>query len=135
MDLSKFYTAVSDDASSEISGVKFWNKSYNELWINESKISEQIEEYMKDYDANVAENKRKNEELEEPDDEGWITVAKVDRRPKKKQGENNDDRSKNKKGRRKKKKLELQNFYSHQIKEEKLTEDPRKNKEKIMMIE
>ena len=75
---------------------------------------------MKDYDANVAENKRKNEELEEPDDEGWITVAKVDRRPKKKQGENNDDRSKNKKGRRKKKKLELQNFYSHQIKEEKL---------------
>jgi len=120
MDLSKFYTAVSDDAPSEISGVKFWNKSYNELWINESKISEQIEEYMKDYDANVAENKRKNEELEEPDDEGWITVAKVDRRPKKKQGENNDDRSKNKKGRRKKKKLELQNFYSHQIKEEKL---------------
>jgi len=119
MDLSKIYAAMSDDSSSEITGVKFWNKSYNELWVNESKVSEQIEEYMKDYDANVAEAKKKNEELEEPDDDGWITVAKVDRRPKTKEA-NNKGHSKNKKGRRKKKKLELQNFYSHQIKEEKL---------------
>ena len=64
---------------------------------------------------------QKNEEFEEPDEDGWITVAKVDKKkPVKPTDSKLSEKMKGKKNRRNKKKLELQNFYSHQVKEEKV---------------
>ena len=121
MNLNREYV-VSTAEHPVITGVKRWNNEYNKQWWNKKKVGQQIEEYMKDHDERVAEAKKKTEEMEEPDDEGWVTVAKVERKkPAPTQpGAKSMDESKNKKGRRKKKKLELQNFYSHQIKEEKI---------------
>merc|ERR1712012_1334290 len=80
-------------------------------------ISDEIDTFMKDYDKNVADMKQKNEELEEPDGDGWVTVTKkIDT----KKSKPSSDVSKKDTSKRKKKKLELVNFYSHQIKEEKI---------------
>merc|ERR1719320_1073908 len=79
MDLSKDYF-VSSDESPVITGAKRWNNEYNNQWWNEKKVGKQIEEYMKDFDEKVAEAKQRTEEMEEPDDEGWVTVAKVEKR-------------------------------------------------------
>ena len=122
MDLSKDYF-VNNDASniSVHTGVRRWNKEYNQQWKDEKIVSEQIETYMKEYDKSVAHLKQKNEEFEEPDEDGWITVAKVDKKkPVKSADSKVSEKMKGKKNRRKKKKLELQNFYSHQLKEEKV---------------
>lgn len=122
MDLDRDYYASSDE-SPVMTGVKKWNSDYNKQWWNEKKVGQQIEEYMKVHDEKVAEDKQRTEEMEEPDDEGWVTVAKVEKRkpaPSQTEVKNKGHDNKNKKGRRKKKKLELQNFYSHQIKEEKI---------------
>ena len=122
MDLSKEYFVNTGDDATVVTGVKKWNREYNRLWRNEKHISDEIDTFMKDYDKNVADMKQKNEELEEPDEDGWVTVTKkIDTKKSKPSSDiSNKDTSKSKKNRRKKKKLELVNFYSHQIKEEKI---------------
>ena len=122
MDLTKEYFVNKGDETTVVTGVKKWNQEYNKLWRNEKHISEEIDSHMKEYDKNVAELKQKNEELEEPDEDGWVTVTKkVDTKKRNPSADNTKkDSSKSKKNRRKKKKLELVNFYSHQIKEEKI---------------
>ena len=73
---------------------------------------------MKDHDEKVAREKVEMDEMGQPDDEGWITVTKQDKKKGKKMRD--DDKDKDKKGRRKKKKQHLQNFYAFQVKEDKL---------------
>ena len=120
MDLTKEYFVNTGDEYTVVTGVKKWNQEYNKLWRNEKYISEEIDSHMKEYDKNVAELKEKNDELEEPDEDGWVTVTKKVDTKKGNPDHSKKDASKNKKNRRKKKKLELVNFYSHQIKEEKI---------------
>ena len=86
-------------------------------------IKEKVESFMAEYDKTVAESKEREEELNEPDDEGWITVTKVDKKKASRRTERRtEDGGVGKKNRRKKKKLVLKSFYSHQIREEKMNQ-------------
>jgi len=104
-------------------GYKRWAKEYNEkLSVNEEELKKNINAYMKEYDETVAEEKKANDALLEPDEDGWITVTKTSKKkPSKATKADSLSEKKDKKIRKKKKKLVLQNFYSHQIKEEKLS--------------
>lgn len=121
MDLKREYL-VSLESQPVETGVVRWNSQYNSSVVDVSKISTEINTFMKNYDENLALQKTKEEELEEPDDEGWITVTKPEKnKAKVLSTEEGSNTKKGKKGRRKKKKVELKNFYSSQIKEEKLS--------------
>ena len=63
-----------------------------------------------------------DEGLSQPDEDGWVTVTKKQKKPekRKKSAEDDSKKGRGKKNRRKKKKVELTNFYSHQIKEDKM---------------
>merc|ERR1719500_319465 len=83
---------------------------------------ESVTSYIEDYDRKVAEARLLDEGLSQPE-EGWVTVTKKqEKKPEKakKAGEDEMKKGRGKKNRRKKKKVELTNFYSHQIKEDKM---------------
>merc|ERR1719250_138392 len=86
---------------------------YNDQWRKEEEVKESIETFMVEAD----------EEMGEPDEDGWVTVTRQDKKKPaaaKVAKEQEAERGRGKKNRRKKKKLVLQNFYSHQVKEEKM---------------
>ena len=120
MDLSKEYVASTDE-NPIVTGVKKWAIEYNEKWNKMEKIEANVADFMKIYDEKVAEEKEVSEKMEEPDEDGWVTISRVEKsKPVKTVKEGVELRGgKGKKNRRKKKKLELKHFYSHQISEEK----------------
>ena len=121
MDLRREY-CVSIESCSVDTGVVRWNSQYNTKIVDVNKVSGEISAFMKEHDEEVALEKKKKEEFEGPDEEGWITVAKPEKKkPKANSSVEGGETKKGKKGRRKKKKVELRNFYSSQIKEEKLS--------------
>ena len=86
-------------------------------------LMERVTSHIEDYDRKVAEARLLDEGLSQPDEEGWVTVTKKqEKKPEKakKAGEDEMKKGRGKKNRRKKKKVELTNFYSHQIKEDKM---------------
>ena len=106
-----------------VTGVKRWAQEYNNKFVEEEKLLEDVKSYMEDYDKKVAEAKLIDEGLSQPDEDGWVTVTKKqEKKPEKRKKAVEDDSKKGrgKKNRRKKKKVELTNFYSHQIKEDKM---------------
>merc|ERR1712107_486241 len=106
-----------------VSGVKRWAQEYNNKFVEEEKLLENVKSYMEDYDKKVAEAKLIDERLSQPDEDGWVTVTKKqEKKPekRKKAAEDDSKKGRGKKNRRKKKKVELTNFYSHQIKEDKM---------------
>jgi len=106
-----------------VSGVKRWAQEYNNKFVEEEKLLEDVKSYMEDYDKKVAEAKLIDEGLSQPDEDGWVTVTKKqEKKPekRKKAAEDDSKKGRGKKNRRKKKKVELTNFYSHQIKEDKM---------------
>ena len=122
MDLSKVHVASTAE-NPILLGVRKWNAEYNQQWLDKSEIKKNIESFMTNYDQTVAETKQREEQLTEPDDEGWVTVTKVAKKKATRRTEKGDEEgaSTGKKGRKKKKKLVLQSFYSHQIREEKMS--------------
>jgi len=105
-------------------GLCRWAEDYNQtMCVEQNVVKENIEQFMLSYDQQVAMDKKANEELEEPDEDGWVTVTRnVKKTPAKPEQEISEkEKAKGKKNRKKKKKLVLQNFYSHQIKEDKLS--------------
>ena len=106
-----------------VTGVKRWAQEYNNKFVEEEKLLEDVKSYMEDYDKKVAEAKLIDEGLSQPDEDGWVTVTKKqEKKPekRKKAAEDDSKKGRGKKNRRKKKKVELTNFYSHQIKEDKM---------------
>ena len=99
-------------------GVERWAMEYNE----QLKEEESIENFMVEYDKKVADEKKAGEEMAEPDEDGWVTITRQDKKKPAaaKVAKEEEDRGRGKKNRRKKKKLVLQNFYSHQVKEDKM---------------
>jgi len=100
-------------------GVKKWVNEYNSGIVKESTLQESVDKYMKEYDTKVSKEKQEEEELGEPDEDGWVTVTKAAKKPAapvKKESET----SVRKNGKKKKKKSELKNFYTFQMKDEKL---------------
>lgn len=123
MDLSKVAVASTPE-NPIVVGVKRWAMEYNEQWKEEFKVKESIENFMVEYDKKVAEEKKAGEEMAEPDEDGWVTITRQDKKKpaaaKVAKEQEQEDRGRGKKNRRKKKKLVLQNFYSHQVKEDKM---------------
>ena len=106
-----------------LTGVKRWTREYNSKFVEEEKLMESVTSYIEDYDRKVAEARLLDEGLSQPDEEGWVTVTKKQEKKHekaKKAGEDEMKKGRGKKNRRKKKKVELTNFYSHQIKEDKM---------------
>ena len=106
-----------------LAGVKRWAEEYNSQFVSEERLSGSISSFMAEHDAGVAREKEREEELGQPDEEGWVTVARQEKKKPEKKVESVEEEKKGrgKKNRRKKKKVELKNFYSHQIKEDKMT--------------
>eukprot|EP00092_Neocalanus_flemingeri_P012816 GFUD01013809.1.p1 GENE.GFUD01013809.1~~GFUD01013809.1.p1 ORF type:complete len:275 (+),score=107.29 GFUD01013809.1:39-863(+) len=121
MDLSKVVVASTVE-NPIVVGVKRWAMEYNEQWRKEEEVKESIENFMVEYDKTVAEEKKAEEDMGEPDEDGWVTVTRQDKKkpPAAAVVKEAEDRARGKKNRRKKKKLVLQNFYSHQVKEDKM---------------
>jgi len=121
MDLSKVAMASTEE-NPIVVGVKRWAMEYNEQWRKEEEVKESIDTFMVEYDKKVADDKKADEEMAEPDEDGWVTITRQDKKKPAvaKVAKEQEDRGRGKKNRRKKKKLVLQNFYSHQVKEEKM---------------
>jgi len=121
MDLSKVVLASTAEHPIQI-GVKRWSSEYNEQWRSDEDVKESIESFMLDFDKKVADGIKADAEMGEPDEDGWVTVTRQDKKKPAvvKVTKEQEERGRGKKNRRKKKKLVLQNFYSHQVKEEKL---------------
>jgi len=121
MDLSQPFI-VSTPEHPVITGVKLWAQQYNSQFVPEEKVMQEVDSYMAEYDSKVAKEKLEQERLAQPDEDGWVTVTRPEKRPVKAKLEDKEEKKgRGKKNRRKKKKVELKNFYSHQIKEDKMS--------------
>ena len=123
MDLKKEFIASTEEKPILV-GVKRWAEDYNNQWKDEKEISLNINSYMTEYDKNVTLAKNAADEMGEPDEDGWVTVVRQDKKKANSTPastkDQEKDRTRGKKNRRKKKKVTLQNFYSHQVKEDKM---------------
>lgn len=107
---------LSTDATPVITGMKKWIEIYNSGVHNQTDLYQTVESFIKNYDKE-AEAQKTNEK--QVDDEGWTVVSRKGRNPgiARKESVDNKLKMKNKmKSRRK----ELKNFYTFQLKEEKM---------------
>lgn len=101
------------------SGLKKWIHDYNNSIYQPKLLKEKVETFMKKYDEQMKSAEKKEKELEQEDDEGWVTVTKRG----KVQSFARSDKVENKiviKEEKKNKRKELKNFYTFQIRESKM---------------
>merc|ERR1711872_944896 len=79
MDLTKVVVASTVE-NPILVGVKRWAMEYNEQWRKEEDVTESIKTYMVQFDKKVAEAKKVDEEMGEPDEDGWVTVTRQDKK-------------------------------------------------------
>ncbi|XP_060520911.1 ribosomal RNA-processing protein 7 homolog A [Cylas formicarius] len=96
-------------------GIDEWIQNYNSSICNADGLSREITEYMRHYDK--IENKKKNKK--DTDEDGWTVVAKKGRTPGLSRKESVVVKLKEKKEKKLKQK-ELKNFYTFQIRENKM---------------
>jgi len=124
LDESEKVKIASESKNPILTGVNKWNSQYNsKIGVGRQEILKEVESFMSSYDAARAVQVKKVEEDAEPDDDGWTTVTKLSKKKlsKRLKEEEYSVEKRGKKGRRKKKKkTDLQNFYAHQIKNEKI---------------
>lgn len=108
------------DSNDEIKlGMDKWIQEYNNSIMLPKNLKESIEEFMKSYDAEKKSAEEKEKQLEQEDDEGWVTVTKGG----KVQSFARSDKVEHKimtKEEKNKKRKELKNFYTFQIRESKM---------------
>ncbi|KAG7174965.1 Ribosomal RNA-processing protein 7 A-like [Homarus americanus] len=80
-----------------LTGVQKWHQEYNEQFVKNAKLSEEIKALIEEYDKKRAEERAAAQQ--EPDDEGWVTVTSV--KKKKPQLEKVDELKKKKKKKKK----------------------------------
>jgi ribosomal RNA-processing protein 7 len=97
-------------------GMNKWVHEYNLSIFNHQKLNEEVTTFIKKKDH---EEESKSNEKQEVDDEGWTVVTKKGRKPglSRKESVGNKIIQKNK---LKSKKKELKNFYTFQLKEQKM---------------
>lgn len=108
----------SDDHKVKL-GMKKWIEEYNNAVLMPQTLKEKIESFMKIHDQQTIEAEKKDKELEQEDDEGWVTVTKRG----KVQSFARTEKVENKimaKEEKNKKRKELKNFYTFQIRESKM---------------
>ncbi|XP_049874322.1 ribosomal RNA-processing protein 7 homolog A [Pectinophora gossypiella] len=100
-------------------GIKKWIEDYNSSVYQPKLLKEKVETFMKQYDAEMKKAEKKEKQLEQEDDEGWITVTKHG----KVQSIARTEKVENKilaKDEKANKRKELKNFYTFQIRESKM---------------
>ncbi|KAK3090845.1 hypothetical protein FSP39_015129, partial [Pinctada imbricata] len=96
-------------------GVKKWTHEFKEKRVDIEEMQIQIDEYMKEYDRRVEEEKQRALDMEGvPDDDGWITVTRHGKNKGLPRSENMEKKV-TAKERRKKKQKEFENFYRFQM--------------------
>ena len=93
-------------------GMGKWCMQYMETRIAASQLKATADKYMQSFDQKVRERDERLIKLQEPDEEGWVTVV-----PKGKKRLTAGEKSVSQRVRRKKKNKELLNFYSFQLRE------------------
>ncbi|XP_044255896.1 ribosomal RNA-processing protein 7 homolog A [Tribolium madens] len=98
-------------------GVSKWIHEYNSTVYNHEKLNEEVNNYIKQHEKE--EEEKKSSEKQEVDDEGWTVVTKKGRNPGLSRKESVENKL-IKKNKIKSKKKELKNFYTFQLKEQKM---------------
>ncbi|KAL4719168.1 hypothetical protein ACJJTC_017592 [Scirpophaga incertulas] len=100
-------------------GMKKWIEEYNSSILMPKVLKERVEAFMKKHDEETKKLEKQEKQLEEEDEDGWITVTKRG----KVQSFARSDKVENKimaKEEKKKERKELKNFYTFQIRESKM---------------
>ncbi|CAK1544821.1 unnamed protein product [Leptosia nina] len=100
-------------------GLKKWINEYNSTILKPSELKDSIERFMEEYDKKTKQEMEKEKQMQEEDDEGWVTVTKrgnIQSFPRTEKVENKIMAKEEKS----KKKKELKNFYTFQIRESKM---------------
>ncbi|CAH0693903.1 unnamed protein product [Spodoptera exigua] len=100
-------------------GIKKWIEEYNNSIVLPKLLKENVETFMKEFDANTQKENKKEKELEQEDDEGWVTVTKRGKVQSFARSEKVENKIMQKEEKNKKRK-ELKNFYTFQIRESKM---------------
>ena len=112
--LRKAFQQGSLEVNLETEGVGMgkWCMQYMNTRIAARQLKATADKYMQSFDQKVRERDERLCELQEPDEEGWVTVV-----PKGKKRLTVGEKSVSQRVRRKKKNKELLNFYSFQLRE------------------
>ncbi|XP_026762672.2 ribosomal RNA-processing protein 7 homolog A [Galleria mellonella] len=116
--LTHLYPMNSKDHSIKL-GVRKWIDEYNNSVLLPKIVKERVEQFMKVHDEEADLTEKKEKQLEQEDDEGWITVTKRG----KVQSFARTEKVENKimaREEKNKKRKELKNFYTFQIRESKM---------------
>ncbi|GFU10347.1 ribosomal RNA-processing protein 7 homolog A [Nephila pilipes] len=97
-------------------------RAYNNSFIDAQQLQDEISDFMKEYDTKQEEEKQKEKEkLEEPDEEGWVTVSKYSKKPKIPRIESVTNRILDKR-KAAQSRLHLLAFYKNQLRDAKMEE-------------
>ncbi|XP_072947403.1 ribosomal RNA-processing protein 7 homolog A [Epargyreus clarus] len=100
-------------------GINKWVNEYNSSVLLPKVLKERVEEFMKTHDEKLKQIEKKEKQLEQEDDEGWITVTKRGKIQSFARTEKVENKIMAKEEKNKKRK-ELKNFYTFQIRESKM---------------
>lgn len=100
-------------------GIKKWIEEYNNAIVLPKVLKENVETFMKQFDETTKKADKKEKELEQEDDEGWVTVTKRGKVQSFARSEKVENKIMQKEEKNKKRK-ELKNFYTFQIRESKM---------------
>ncbi|CAH0584564.1 unnamed protein product [Chrysodeixis includens] len=108
----------SDDHKVKV-GINKWVQEYNDSVLVPAILKKNIETFMSKFDADSQKAEEKEKELEQEDDEGWVTVTKKGKVQSFARTEKVENKILKKEEKNKKRK-ELKNFYTFQIRESKM---------------
>ncbi|XP_076763286.1 ribosomal RNA-processing protein 7 homolog A [Xylocopa sonorina] len=118
--LNEYVVTLNTEKCICLTGLAKWCKEYNDSICNETKMKEEIETFMQNYDRRVLAKIKKEKAMKENPEDGWVTVT-----GRKKRGQFALSRKETvinkvqQKEEQKNKKKQLLNFYTFQIRESK----------------
>lgn len=110
---------MNSDKHKILTGMSKWVNQYNSSILTQTSLKEKVENFMKKHDEKTKEVISKEKDLEQEDDEGWVTVTKRGKVQSFARSEKVEDKIMQKEEKNKKRK-ELKNFYTFQIRESKM---------------
>lgn len=110
---------MNSDKHKILTGMSKWMEQYNSSILTQTSLKEKVENFMKKHDEETKKAEDKEKELEQGDDEGWVTVTKRGKVQSFARSEKVENKIMQKEEKNKKRK-ELKNFYTFQIRESKM---------------
>ncbi|XP_022699085.1 ribosomal RNA-processing protein 7 homolog A-like [Varroa jacobsoni] len=112
-------TVISKDRGTEMVGLRRWTDEYARRYVPPHELEETVAHAIAEYKQRLEDEKRKAKALEEPDEDGWVTVTKHSKRPVIPRTEAIQNRVLERE-KAKDSKMKLDNFYAFQAKRTKL---------------